>query len=347
MVPHEETTQAAHARAIRDRARLAPDEVDPLEPMALLEAPRPAVRQDAIEALREIADARPEAAIDAVPRLIGLLGTVEQSADVHILEVASAVARVEPDAVVPFLEPVIERIHNRTAPPALRAAVKVVATIAAERPSAGVDAVPSMAAVLEEGDEDIAKQILAALSFVASAHPNEVRPLFGPLCDRLDATDTRILQGALATIGRLLEAGPVGASAVLEPAIDLLTHTEAGVRANAAAMLGDYLALEPTAGTTFIDELFDALADDDPTVRANAMTAIARVALATPELIYDRSGVIESALTDTEARVRERACFALGISGIESARPTLEATAADDPDSMVVDRATWALNRLD
>lgn len=345
-MPFTEDSRAERARELRDRAREAPTNVDPVEPLSLLESPQPGVRRDAIEALREIAEARPETTIEAIPRLIALLGTTDQQAEVHILEAAAAVAAVEPAAITPCMGPIIDRIELRSSTHVLQASTQVVAEVANEYPEAAIDAVPRLAVALDHPDPRVKRNVLAALSMIGQSHPGELRPLVDELERALEEDDERVIQAALATLGRLLAQYPLGSQNLLDLTLELAEHDATGVRANAMGLLGDYLRHEETTDVAILERLLAALEDRTAMVRTNAMTAIGRIAVNSPELVIDHAVNIERSLDDVDPRVRERACFALGAAKVERSRTLLTSLAHDDPDEDVRQRASWALERV-
>lgn len=345
-MPFTEDSRGKRARELRDRAREAPTNVDPVEPLSLLESPQPSVRRDAIEALREIAEAKPKSTTDAIPRLIALLGTTDQQAEVHILEAAAAVASVDPEAVAPSIMPIINRIELRSSTHVLQAATKVLAEVATEYPEVTIDAVPRLAVALDHPDPRVKRNVLAALSKIAETYPEEIRPLVDELERALEEDDERVIQAALATLGRLLSQYPMGSPHLLDMTLHLAEHDAVGVRANAMGLLGDYLRHEEAEDTVILGRLLDALEDRTAMVRTNAMTAIGRIAVKTPDLVIEHADTIESCLDDVDPRVRERACFALGAAQVHGARAILSSIAKDDPDEDVRQRASWALERV-
>ena len=339
-------TPAERAAVLHQFARDHPMQADVSQVLTFLDAHDPAPKEDALQALWAIADARPQDCTPAIPILRSLL---ERDGFPHaglVLEVLAELAAHDAADVAPLVDGIIPYL-SATDTVTRRTAARCVSELAAHDPEDVVDAVPALATVLEDGAEG-RRYATYALCRVADDHPEAVKPVVPALQDRIvdeGAPDTERLS-ATAALGYVTGEYPDAALPVVDDLAMLLDAEHSKLRNNAIGLLGDIATLYQDAVVPYADELARFVDDDDAFTRVNTTGALSRLAETHPDEIAPFTELFIDRLDDENELVCENACWALGHLRATTARDALESVAVDEEEDVRV-RARWALDRLE
>jgi HEAT repeat protein len=266
-----------------------------------------------------------------------------------VLRCLTTIAAAAPDAVAPAVDAIADCVTAGDARGLNRRATDLLAALASTHAGALVGIVPALAAVLDDPDPAVRRNVLYALARVAAAYPAHVRPAIPLVAERLDDRVEGNRTNALSTLGRVASAFPLALESTLPRLVRLCRDDSAVVRGNAVGLVGDLARSSPQSvwsAPAAREAVVERLADPDVTVRANAAGATARFAIAFGAAMCDATPALIELLDDPSADVRRHACAALGALESPGARSALRGLAAEDPDASVRRHARWALDRI-
>lgn len=191
--------------------------------------------------------------------------------------VLAAVADERPDAVADVVPRLASILAAETVVPARVGVVDVLATVAAERPDAVRPLADDLASVLRDGaTPELRATAARALSTVAEAYPgavaDAVRPAADSLPELLDGDSAYVRACAAGLVSYVADVAPESVGAAVDPLVERLADDRATVRGSAA------LALGAIGAGRAVDALRELEADDpDPDVRAAASSAVAAI----------------------------------------------------------------------
>lgn len=302
-------------------------------------------RRLALFALTRLAESDPTDALAAVPQVTAELADEDPAVGAEALAVLSSVAPEYPEEVTPAAAAVVAYLSVET-PAELRSdAVTVVAAIADASPGAVVDAVPRLAALLQE-DIAVDGTLLSAIYRIAGAYPDAVVPVVPQLVESLDASETSRRIGAFGVLGMIAKEHPHAAAESIPAAIRSLDATDPKVRANAAGLLADLADEYPERVLPAVSRVIELLDDADQHARYNATSILARVAEPHPAAVEVAIDPLVHALDDEFAYTRSNACWALGYLDAEAALDRLREIERDDPDEEVRRAASVAVEAI-
>ncbi|QKY21827.1 HEAT repeat domain-containing protein (plasmid) [Halolamina sp. CBA1230] len=300
----------------------------------------------ALDALRQVARVRPADCMPAIPILRSLLGDADPQVQVGVLATLYHLGRHDAAAIAPLTDEISTALASSNDRVRGRAA-RCMAEIAADHPADAVDAVPSLAAVIGD-DLDDARYAVFALSRVADAYPDEVKPVVSTLAETAvdDAVADQIRLNATAGLGRVVGEYPSVGVDLVDELIALLDTENGKLRNNAIGVIGDVALVHTDVVEPYTEKIAPLLSEDDEFARVNASGALSRVAEDFPDSVAHLTPTFVALLDAESALVRENACWALGHLGAAEARSALAARAAEDDDPAVRERASWALDQI-
>jgi len=341
-------TRTDEATVLRRVAAANPDAVRVSAVLSLLDREETNRRQQraALRALRDIALVRPEACTPAIPILRSLLSDSDLASPADALTTLSAIGEQSPSDIAPATSDIVQYLESNLVS-VRREAAACIAHIAAADPSDAVDAVPGLAAVVED-DADGTNDAVAALTDVASEFPEAVAPVAESLGTVVlnEAQSDNVRLYATTALGRAVETEPGLAVDIVDDIAQLLTAENNRLRNNGVALLFDVSAIHTDVVKPYVDDIADLLAVDDAYTRTNASGTLARVAEDFPASVEHVTPTFVELLTDDESAVRENACWALGYLRAADSEDALRTCLQEDVDKGVRARASWALSRL-
>ncbi len=331
-----------------DELRDSTDAIDPDCVDELLETVQSSDGKDqrlALLGLVRNAETNPDACLAAIPVLTTHLEASEQGVRAEALTALSHIADEYPEQVTPAAENVIQFLSPNTDSELLADAISIVAAIADHDPSAVVDAVPKLAALLQDGSPAPATAI-TALQRIAAAYPDSVVPITPQLLTYIEDGDDTNRIGAIAVLGTLSKEYPHVAEDTIPMATELLDAEYYKLRANAVGLLADLADEYPTEVRPVVPQAIELLDDDDEKARYNATSILARIAKAHPEDVEAAIDPLIKALDDDFCWTRSNACWALGYLKAERALERLEELKQENPEKEVRDVAEFAVHEI-
>lgn len=318
---------------------------DPDELTAAVRAGETKPRRLALLALAGLAATDPTAALAAVPQVTAGLTDADPAVGAEALAVLSSVASEYPEEVTSAAAEVVEYLSVAT-PAELRTdAVRIVAAIADPNPGAVVDAVPRLAALLEE-DTTVDGTILAALYHVAAASPDAVAPVVPQLTEHIETGEGSRLLAAFGVLGMIAKEYPHVAAETIPAVRASLDAGHPKVRANAAGLLADLAAEYPERVLPAVPRVIELLDDADEHARYNATSILARVAESHPAAVEPATDLLLDALDEEFSYARSNACWALGSLDATEALDRLREVERDDPHEEVRRAASVAVDAI-
>jgi HEAT repeat protein len=219
-------------------------------------------------------------------------------------------------------------------------------SIADLNPGAVVDAVPKLAALLQDGSPADATAI-TAIQRVAGAYSDAVSPITPQLIAYLDGSDETHRIGALAVLGTLSKDYPNVAEETIPTAIELLDADHYKLRANAAGLLADLAEEYPDQVKSVVPQAIELLEDPDEKARYNATSILARVAKADPDTVEPAINPLIDALDEDFAYTRSNACWALCYFKANDAVDRLREVEETDSNEEVRHAASVAVDEIE
>ncbi|SDF96061.1 HEAT repeat domain-containing protein [Halorientalis regularis] len=350
--PAEAFTAAAEApteraTALRRLAEAKPDAVTVSAVLTLLDNQNEDSRQDALRALRLVADNRPEDCTPAIPILRSLLQRDDLAAPADALGTLQAIGETDPADIAPLTEEI--RTYLGAADDAVRReSVRCIAAIADGDPADAVDAVPALATVIEDQADGLPYAVYT-LSCVTQEFPEAVEPAAGALGDVIaDATQQDSVRlNATAALGRIVGEHPDTGLDIVDDVAALFDADNRKLRNNAVGLVGDVATVHTDVVEPYTDDIGSLLTVDDTYTRINASAALARIAEDFPDEVAPLAPQFRTLLDDDHPVVRKNACWALGHLGDDTAKSTLETISETDDDEDVRTRAMWAVAQIE
>ena len=296
--------------------------------------------------LARLAEADPSTGLTAVPVLTTELQGSDPAIQADAVTILSSVAQEHPEEVTPAAEDIIEFLASEADPDVLADAITIVAEIADSNPGAVVDAVPKLAAVLQDGSPADATAT-TAIQRIAEAYPDAVVPITPQLTAYLGESDESHRIGALAILGILSKDYPDVAEDTIPTAIELLDADRYKLRANAAGLLADLADAYPDQVKPVVPRAIELLDDSDEKARYNATSILARIAKTDPDAVEPAIEPLIDALDEGFAYARSNACWALGYLAAEDALERLRDIEETDPNEEVRHAASVAIDEIE
>ncbi len=213
----------------------------------------------------------------------------------------------------------------------------------------------SVVLVLGDHDQEVTRrQVLQ----VGSSGPVALSLLASPAAvDEEEAAAPAPIYPPILVVPGLTRGGPQAEGIAVEPAaarieydelleIERVLHCEPDARAR-LALIDQLIATSPSARViAVIERLLDRPAGENPDdLRALRIGALARLGRFRDQLNVERRllDVAHDARRPRPERLSAIDALRCGGAVHESARPTLQRVAADDPDHLVREKARWAL----
>jgi HEAT repeat protein len=296
--------------------------------------------------LARLTETNPSAGLATVPALTSELQVSDRAVQAEILTILSHLAQEHPEEVTSAAANVIEFLTLETEPEILADAINIVAAIADSNPGTVVDAVPKLAALLQDGSPADATAI-TAIQRVAEAYSDAVAPITPQLIAYLDGSDETHRIGALAVLGTLSKDYPNVAEETIPTAIELLDAGHYKLRANAAGLLADLADEYPDQVKPVVPQAIELLEDPDEKARYNATSILARVAKADPDAVEPAINPLIDALDEDLAYTRSNACWALGYLKANDAVDRLREVEETDSNEEVRHAASVAIDEIE
>jgi len=292
-----------------------------------------------------VVDDRLEDCLDALPTLSSALDADVLDIRAAALTILARLGENQPEQVtpiasdvVPLLDPALDdRLHPDAA--------RLVATIADHDPQAVLDAVPPLAAILEESPS-AEQHTLVALNWIAAAHPDAVTPVASQLIEYLNDETLSHRVGAIAVLGQITRAYSNVAEETIPTAIDLLNVDHDQLRTNAAGLLADLADEYPDQVRLTVSRAIELLEDSDERAHCNATSILARVVREHPESVEGTTDPLIDMLDDDFPHSRANACWALGYIEANEALDELRERARADSDKEVQAVAETAVQNI-
>lgn len=336
----EKTHDSLEARIDADRSHEFIDEV---------RADDIRTRRVALLGLSKVAEDDPEACLDAIPVLTSQLEASEIDIRASALDILARLAQAYPEQVTPATDTVCPFLEGDRHERLRTAAAQFVAAIADHDPTAVVDAVPTLVALLAETEEETpaTSDALTALQRIGGAYPDAVIPAVPELRTYLEDGSVNQRVGAIGIIGVISVEYPNISEDLLPTISELVDAEHHMVRANAVGLLSEIANEYPDQVRPMVPRMVGLLGDTDENARYNATSVLARIAKTHPESLDGAVDPLIDALDEEFPWSRSNACWALGRIEAERALDTLEALAADDPHDEVQHAAEWAVQNIE
>jgi hypothetical protein len=215
--------------------------------------------------------------------------------------------------------------------------------IADDKPSSVIEYVPLLASRVDDGSEEVRKEIVLSIGYIAREYPEEVFPVLDEVSNRIAEMPTR----SLFSVGQVLKEYPNFGEPMIPELVELLDEENNRVRNNALATLADLADKYPEKLREYIPRFGDLLDDDDNYVRYNAVTVLSRIGIEYPSDVEKFSPRVMEMLNADFERERESACWFLGYVGYEQARSELERLSEEDVSEDVRKAAEVSLRNLE
>jgi HEAT repeat protein len=303
-------------------------------------------RRIAMARLAKTVEKDPECGLDAIPVLTSELRTFEVELQAETLHILSMVAEEYPEQATPAVNEVISLLDVRADSELNTDAIQIVAAIAEHKPDAVVDAVPTLATLLQ-ADSPAEPTVLTALKRIADVYPDAVVPVTPDLITYIEQGSDSNRIGAIAVLGTLSKDYPDIAEETIPTATELLDAENYMLRANATGLLADLADEYPAEVRSTVPHVIELLDDDDEKVRYNATSILARVAEHYPENVEPAVPSLIDALDEDFEYSRGNACWALGYVGADSALDALEERKQTDSSEEVRTAAEQAIQMIE
>jgi len=209
-------------------------------------------RHTAWWALERIAQDDPERASDVLPlaeqQLEAITGEEVSQRERRAAELVGHVADTLPERVVPLV-PALSTALGARGRFTRRAACNALAAVGQEDRTPLLDAIPSLAPLLDDQFDDITGAALTVVRRASESYPEEIRPVVPQLVEMVD-DDTYPVE-ALAALGNVASEYPTATDPVIDTCLDKLSSDNTRVQNNALALLADH-------ATEYPDGLIDA-----------------------------------------------------------------------------------------
>ena len=302
-------------------------------------------RRVALLRLADLAEEKPEACLDVLPQLTTTLQTAEPAEQAEALHILSLLAEEFPEQVTPAADEVIKFLTVDRHADIQKDGISFVKAVAERNPGAVVDAVPRLAALLQDGPP--AKgTAMNALTRIAKIHPDAVVPVVPQLVTYIEEGDDVHRVGGLAVLGMVSKEYPQVAEDIIPTARSLLDAEDDKVRTNATGLLADFADEYPDEIRPTVPRAVELLSDEEERVRYNATSILARVARKYPGEVEAGIPPLIDSLDDDNPYTRSNACWALGYMASESALERLEELIDTDPDEEVRNAAAFAVSEI-
>ena len=295
--------------AILDTARETPEKVDVEKVVALFDADRGQVRDEALTCLIHVAHDDPDRVAEVNEAVIDRLDDEFPVAGSTATAVLSSIARDRPDAVRPALPDLVRKLDEHP-------------------PLTGYRAARALTPLLEYDPEGFVPEADYLLDVLVD--PPEVWAPSSEELQELPADEREKLQN------------------VLESRRDEIAKDTArakGIREFAANALVEVADREPEAVADRLDELAPALSNDPAIARAATIDVIANVAQSNPEAAEPTVDALVDRLDDDAEFVRSHAVRALGFAeateAVEPLRELAETTDDEDLAELAAETADW------
>lgn len=295
--------------------------------------------------LSHLADTHPDRCLDLIPVLTTHVAESEPGLRAEALTALAHIAEAYPEQVTPAADDVLSFLEPETDPTQLAATIRYVSAIADHDPGAVVDAVPKLAAVLQEGSPADASAI-TPLQRLATTYPDAVVPITQQLLTAIEDGDNKLRIGAIAVLGNVAKEYPHVAEETIPVAIELLDADHYMLRGNAAGLLAELAREYPAEVRPVVPRAIELLDDDKEKVRYNATSILASLADAYPAAVEPAVEPLIGALDDDFSWTRSNACWALGYLAAAPALDRLETLADQDPEQPVREGAAFAVERI-
>lgn len=334
------------AISLRNEAQSDAATADTDEIRDVLEADDPDARRHALSALQHVSDEDPDAALDALPQLASQIESEHQEIRALAVACLSTLADEFPRRVTPVADDVVDVLDLDAPDVVLTNAISFVAAVAAVEPRAVLDAVPKLAALLEQ-DPGRERDAVVAIQRIAKAQPASVLPVVPELLSHVEDDESNFRVTTLGALGYISKDYPNVAESAIPTLVELLDADADRLRANAAGLLAELADEYPADVRTAVPRAIELLEDEDEKARYNATSILARVAKADPDAVEPATDSLVDVLSDDFDYTRFNACWALGYLEAQEAREALEAAERTDPHEEVRQAAGWALQQLD
>jgi HEAT repeat protein/tRNA A-37 threonylcarbamoyl transferase component Bud32 len=189
------------------------------------------------QALKNVAEDRPQKALSAVGYLVPLLSEGSARIRVNASYLLSILSEVSPEKTKTLVEDIVPRI--------------------------------------DDGNSVVRQNLLLTLANVAEEHPKKVRPALTEVEDSLYDPDSRVREAALRTLLFLIEEYPEEIMNMDDRLQDLLSDGSEYVRTIAAWIFGDIALEKPEKVRPVMGELRKLTQDSNDIVRYSPLPAIA------------------------------------------------------------------------
>jgi hypothetical protein len=342
----ETDTPAEEAQSLRRLAEADPRQIQISSILTLLDSGAEPPREDALRALEQVAEVRPEDCTPAIPILQSLLELEDLSTPERVLGILGQIAEESPGDVAPLMDVIVPYLDSGSSLAQARAA-RCVSGVADGDPADAVEAVPAVAPLAEDGGLGHPHAIYA-LSCVTREFPEEVKPVADVLSESIcdDSLGDGVRLNATAALGRIVKEYPDLGIDIVDDVATLFDADTPKLRNNAIGLMADVASVhtdvvEPRAGA-----IAEFLTAEDGIARSNATGALARVAEDFSDTVARWTDQFIALLEDEEPLVRRNACWALGHLSADDAEMTLVERASQDENEAVRERAEWALHRI-
>lgn len=225
-------------------------------------------------------------------------------------------------------------------------AARLLTARAESDPADALEAVPALASVAAEDDEEVREWAIYAFTQIGREYPEELLPAIDVLVDAIATDDETLQKNALSALGQVTGSYPDVSVTLVGDLVELLDSDDQAIRGNAVGLLGDIAQERPDVVVEHAGALAERLSDPSEEVRTNASIALNRAGEADPAAIRTQGDALVAALANETPAVRANACTLIGNA--EPAIPVerLRDLRKNDPDEQVRDQASWALDRL-
>ncbi|MFC7074693.1 HEAT repeat domain-containing protein [Halovenus rubra] len=298
-------------------------------------------------ALERIARENPDRVHDVLPlveqQLDSITGEEVSQIERRAAELVEHVADTMPERVLPVVPALTTALGARGRFTRL-AACNALAAVGKEDVAPILDAVPSLAPLLDDQFDDVRRAALTVLRLISEPYPDEIRPVVPALIELVESDDCPV--EALVILGMVADEYPTAVESAIETCLEKISAEDTRLQNNALAVLSELANEYPDELIAASESYIALLESDDRRVRYNAVSIIARLATTHPDSFVDSEQELVECLQAEYPPTRANACWAVGRLGFDVAEPRLEYLQQTDPDNSVQAGAIAALTLL-
>ena len=248
--------------------------VTTVEPMiALLGDASPAVQGEALGILTSVVDTNPEAVRPAVEPAIDLLSDdTHHLLRNEALQFLVAFTAHDPKPLTETVPRLASLLHDEETD--REPVARILSAIARSDPDALVPVVPKLERYLETEPKPAHVWVLGAVGHLSKTHPGIAKETIPIAADLIDAEESVLRSNAAGVLADLADEYPSEVKSIVPRAIELLQDADGNARYNASSILARVAKTHPDAVEPATEQLLGVLDDEMADARFNACWAL-------------------------------------------------------------------------